>query len=294
MSAIDLSLLPAPKVIKEIDFETLYAERKAALIALYQEDQRAGIAAALETDAEPMAKLLQENAYRELLLRQHINESAQAVMLPFSKDEDLDNLAAFFNIARNPGELDDSLRRRALASFFGLSVAGPREAYNRHAREADPGIKDVDTVTPGGGIVLVTILSMHGNGTPSAEQLAAVNTALSADTVRPLCDTVQVQGAAITSYAIEATVDTASGPSGEVVRAASQNAAQRYADATHRINGVVTRSGLYAALRQPGVTRVTLALPTQPAGDSDILIQPGPLGAAYCTKVTVKLGMQNG
>ena len=60
-SPIDLSQLPVPEVVETIDFETLYAERKARLIALFPENQRADIAATLELESEPMAVLLQEN-----------------------------------------------------------------------------------------------------------------------------------------------------------------------------------------------------------------------------------------
>ncbi|NUV25651.1 hypothetical protein MS6204_04603 [Escherichia coli] len=44
----------------------------------------------LELESEPATKLLQENAYRELLLRQRINEAAQAVMVAYAMGGDLD------------------------------------------------------------------------------------------------------------------------------------------------------------------------------------------------------------
>ncbi len=43
----------------------------------------------LELESEPATKLLQENAYRELLLRQRINEAAQAVMVAYAMGGDL-------------------------------------------------------------------------------------------------------------------------------------------------------------------------------------------------------------
>ena len=61
--------------------ETLLAERKARLIALHPEEEREAVAELLALESEPTVKLLQENAYRELLLRQRINEAARAVMI---------------------------------------------------------------------------------------------------------------------------------------------------------------------------------------------------------------------
>jgi phage-related baseplate assembly protein len=44
--------------------------------------------------------LLEENCYRELLLRQRVNEAARAVMVAYSVGSDLDQLAANFNVER--------------------------------------------------------------------------------------------------------------------------------------------------------------------------------------------------
>lgn len=283
-SAIDLSMLPPPSIIEELDFETLLAARRADLVERYP-----AAADVIVLESEPLNKLLEESAYRELILRQRINEAARGVMLAFAGGADLQHLAALFGVQRQDGEADDVLRLRTQQSLYRLSVAGPAEAYASHARAAAPYIKDVAVTNPTPGTVLLTLLSAIGNGAASSDQIAAVDTALSADTVRPICDTVLVQSAAIIDYGVEAVLETLGGPSSEAVRAAAQAAAERYARDAHQIGNAVTRSGLYAALRQPGVTRVTLITPTQPAGDSDILVQPTALGAAWCAGVIVRL-----
>jgi phage-related baseplate assembly protein len=66
------------------------AERKATLISLYPEAERAAISRTLALESEPIVKLLQENAYREVILRQRINDAAKAVMLAYSTGADLD------------------------------------------------------------------------------------------------------------------------------------------------------------------------------------------------------------
>ncbi len=47
MATINLSLLPAPTVVEVLDYETLLAERKATLISLYPEAERAAISRTL-------------------------------------------------------------------------------------------------------------------------------------------------------------------------------------------------------------------------------------------------------
>ncbi|TWR32429.1 baseplate assembly protein, partial [Cronobacter sakazakii] len=47
MPTIDLSQLPAPDVVEELDFETILAERKATLISLYPEEEQDAVARTL-------------------------------------------------------------------------------------------------------------------------------------------------------------------------------------------------------------------------------------------------------
>lgn len=84
MAVIDLSQLPAPDVVETLDFETILAERKATLVSLYQEDEQEAVARALTLESEPLVKYLEENAYREVILRQRINEAAQAGMVAYA------------------------------------------------------------------------------------------------------------------------------------------------------------------------------------------------------------------
>ena len=77
---IDLSQLPPPQIVEQIDFELILAERKAYAISLWPADEQAKIAARLELESEPLTKLLEENAYRETIWRQRVNEGAVANM----------------------------------------------------------------------------------------------------------------------------------------------------------------------------------------------------------------------
>ena len=98
---IDLNNLPVPKVVQELSYETLLAQRKAKFLSLQEnDDMRQHWQARLQLESEPVVKLLEENAYLELLLRTHINESAKAVMLAYATGSDLDQLGALFGIKR--------------------------------------------------------------------------------------------------------------------------------------------------------------------------------------------------
>ncbi|WP_449649131.1 phage tail tape measure protein [Rahnella aceris] len=216
MATIDLSQLPAPDVVEVLDYEILLAERKATLVSLYPEDQQAAIARTLTLESEPIVKLLEENAYREVILRQRVNEAAQAVMLAYATGADLDNIAATFSVERltiTPAdddsvpavaavmESDADLRVRAQQAFEGLSVAGPVGAYEYHGRSADGRVADISVTSPSPACVTISVLAQTGDGTAPDDLLAVVQAALNDENVRPVADRVapiaQAAGASI-------------------------------------------------------------------------------------------------
>ncbi|EGI6581065.1 baseplate assembly protein, partial [Salmonella enterica subsp. enterica serovar Typhi] len=199
MAVIDLSRLPAPQIVDVPDFETLLAERKAAFVALYPVDEQDAVRRTLALESEPVTKLLQESTYREILLRQRINEAAQAVMVAYSMGNDLEQLAANCNVKRltvvpadNDAvppvaavmEDDEALRQRIPAAFEGLSVAGPTGAYEFHARSADGRVADASATSPAPAEVVLTVLSREGDGTAEKDLLDVVEKALNSENVR--------------------------------------------------------------------------------------------------------------
>ncbi|HAJ1898755.1 TPA: baseplate assembly protein, partial [Escherichia coli] len=100
MPAVDLSQLPDPAIIAEPDFEAILADTKAMMIAAYPAEQREAVSAALELESEPLNVIAQTTAFREMLLRQRVNEGARACMLSHSAGTDLDNLAGNMNTKR--------------------------------------------------------------------------------------------------------------------------------------------------------------------------------------------------
>ena len=279
MAVIDLSQLPAPEVIEGPDFETLLAERKEALIALYPTEEQAAVRRVLALESDPMVKTLQESTYREILLRQRINEAAQAVMVAYALGSDLDQLAANHNVQRltvtpaDPDavppvdavmETDDALRVRVPEAFEGLSVAGPKAAYEFHAKSADGRVQDVSATSPSPASVLITVLSREGNGEAPADLLATVNTALNAETVRPVADRVTVQGATIHDYSVKAKLHLFDGvAAGPCLEAANAQLAA-YLTEQKKLGRSVRRESYGAVLRVPGVDWVEMI---EPAAD---------------------------
>lgn len=298
MATIDLSQLPAPDVVEALDYETLLAERKATLISLYPPEQQAAIARTLALESEPLVKLLQENAYRELILRQRINEAAKANMVAWATGADLDQLGANNGVTRLTlraadnstlpptaavMESDDNFRMRIAAAFAGLSVAGPSGAYEYHAKSADGRIADVSATSPAPAEVAITVLSREGDGTAPADLLAIVANALNDEDVRPVADRVRVQAAAIVSYRVDATLFLYPGPEAEPIRAAAEAKLLAFINAQSRLGRDIRQSALYAALHVEGVQRVELAHPT-----ADVVLDK--TQAAWCSGYSIRVG----
>ena len=298
MATIDLSQLPAPDVVEVLDYETLLAERKATLISLYPEDEQAAIARTLSLESEPIVKLLEENAYRELILRQRINESALAVMLAHGRANDLDVLGANNNVSRlviTPAddtaippvlavmESDSDFRLRIQQSFEGLSVAGPVGAYQFHGRSADGRVADVSVISPSPACVTVSVLSREGNGKASDELVNIVSLALNDENVRPVADRVTVQSAAIVDYEIDAKLYLYPGPEMEPVKRAAEARLKTYISTQHRLGRDIRKSAIYAALHVEGVQRVELAKPL-----ADIVLDD--TQASYCADYKIVIG----
>ncbi len=274
-SAIDLSTLPPPDVIEALDFETIRANMVAEYVARFPE-----FSAVLESD--PVIKLVEVFAYRELLLRARVNDAARAVLVSSAGGADLDNLAAFFGVERLEGESDARLRSRVVLAPEGYAAAGPAQAYRFHALTAAPSIKDATVVSPRPGRVTVTVMSRDGVGVVPPDVIKLVAAKLSRTDVVPLTDFVSVQSVRITPYSVDADLFLYPGPDGEAVRQAALAAVNAYATSQSVIGRDVTLSGLTAALHQSGVQRVALKSPA-----SDIIVDEMQTASLRTTTVKV-------
>jgi phage-related baseplate assembly protein len=287
-TTVNLSELPAPGIVETLDYEAILASMLADLQA------RDPVFTAL-VESDPAYKVLEVAAYRELLLRQRVNDAAKAVMLAFAEGADLDQIGANYSVPRlvlDPGdasavppveptyESDADFRARIQLSPEGYTTAGSEGSYVFHGLGADADVKDIQAVSPEPGAVTVYVLSRTGDGEASEDLLSAVSGVLNGETVRPMTDNVTVLSASIVDYVITAQLVMYPGPDPLVVRDAAIAAVTAYAEAQRRIGYDVTLSGIYAALHQPGVQRVNLAAPT-----ANLVISEGQ--ASNCTAITV-------
>ena len=276
-NAIDLSRLPAPTIVEQLTFEQILVQLIDTLRTLLP-----GFDALVESD--PVMKLLQVVAYRELLLRQGFNDAARQLMLAYATGSNLDHLVALVGVTRlTEDEDDDALRQRAVLGPEGFSVAGPELAYVFHAKSADAGVLDASAVSPAPGEVRVTVLSRDGDGTAPPALLDAVRARVNAREVRPLGDLVTVASAEIRTFAIDAALFTFAGPDRSLVLTAARAQLDRYLADCRLLGRDVTMSGLYAALTVPGVQRVALASPL-----ADVICNA--TQAAWCTGITIAHG----
>ena len=297
---IDLSQLPAPQIVEQIDYEVILAERKAYAISLWPVEEQAEIAARLALESEPLTKLLEENAYRETLWRQRVNEASVANMLALAQGSDLENLAANYNVSRlvvQKGdssavppipevlESDDSLRERAQMAWEGLSTAGPRNSYIFHARAADGRVADATAESPSPAVVVVTVQALPGDGSASPELLSIVDAYLSEDDRRPLADRLTVQSAVVIPYQVKAKLFLkTSGPESEPILAAAEERLLAFVHQRRRLAMEVSESAVHAALHVEGVRKVEL--------ENWQDISATPYQAPYCTAVTLAQGVE--
>lgn len=300
LDLIDMSSVPVPDVIEVPDFEARLEQIRAAFVALKPE-----YAEVLQLESEPINKLLELAAYREILLIQRINDSTRANILASAYGNDLEALASRYKIQRlevSPGdseaippvaavlEDDEGLRRRVQLAFDGLNTAGSIDAYVYHALAADGRVQDAYADSPHPTEIVLTLLSREGTGAASTELLESVRlqfgltadgtAARIASKIRPQGDRLTVNSAEIILYQVTAKIVLQPGPSQSAVMNSAQRAIRSYVDGQHRLGAGVTLSGIHRALHQPGAQNVFI---TSPPLD----IQPDHYQAAYCTGITL-------
>lgn len=298
---IDLSQLPAPQVVEQIDYEQILADRKAYAISLWPAEEQAEIAGRLELESEPITKLLQENAYREMIWRQRVNESALAVLLSSATGSDLDQVAANVNVKRlviqaaQPQaippipqvlESDEALRERAQMAFEGLSTAGPRNSYIFHARAADGRVADATAQSPSPAVAVVTIQSALDDGAADQALINIVSAYLNDEDRRPVADRLIVQGAEVLPYQVNATLYLNTlGPEAEPILDAAMQKLQAFVTQRRRLGMQVSQSAVHAALHVEGVRKVVLA--------SWADINATDSQAPYCTGISLTQGAES-
>lgn len=289
-TAIDLSQLPEPAIVEQIDFETILA---AGLQDYYDRMDSTGVEYTKLRESDPAYKLAEVFAFREMLARQRANDSAKAVLLAYASGTDLEHKAAEKNLERRliseatPTaaaiyETDSSLRKRIQLAPEGYTTAGSEGSYLFHGMNADVRVKDIEPVSPDKGIAAIYVLSTEGDGTASEELINIVDQALNKKIIRPLTDYVQVYSASIIQYRVEAVLEIENGPDKNIVLQDAITEVKKYVDSVHKLNTKVSMTGISSALQRKGVVDVDLISPLSK-------IEPVSGQAAYCTDILVTI-----
>lgn len=285
--AIDLSELPPPDLIPQPDFDARFDTKLARLVGNHLPE----FSALVESD--PAIKLLEADAYDEMLLAQRFNDAARRLLLAFATGALLDHLGVLLGVVRlelapadpesgTPAvlESDTEFRARILLAPHSFSVAGPERAYVYHAMSASSDVLDASATSPTPGQVVVSVLSRTGDGTAPPATIDAVEAVLTHDEVRPLTDEVIVQSADIVSFDIVADLYLYAGPDPTLIETAAEAALTAYLAKARRLGRDIPRSAIVAALHVAGVQRVDL---TSPLADQVMT----PLQAGWCDSIAI-------
>ncbi|WP_269915416.1 baseplate assembly protein [Acinetobacter sp. HY1485] len=293
---VNFKQLPIPQMIETLDYETLLEERKNDLVSQWEtEEEQATIKNILARESEPLTKYLQENVYRELTLRNRINNAALSNLLAFATGSDLDAVAANYDVIRLLSseatndtaalyETDEELRTRTQMKFDSLSTAGPENAYKYYAFSADGRVADVSVISPDPAIIEVYLLQKDtANNAATDNLIQLVAKALNAEDVRPIGDRVSVKSAEIIPYQIHAKIYINRYPEDASLLDVVQSNIQEYISQQKRLGRSIYLSEIHAKLHISGVNHLILEEPNK-----DIILTNQQAG--FCTDLKIELG----
>lgn len=191
-------------------------------------------------------------------------------------------------------EGEEELRYRTRLSLEALSVAGSRGAYEYHGLSASASVASVSVdsprfsgvavsdalkaLLPPGAIVLVcdydagltnplpgdvslAVLPRVDSQETPEQLLDLVQSALSAESVRPITDRPRSQLGQPVDFKVVATLELESGPEPSVVQKAARVSLDAAIAKARDLEGELSLSAIYAALHVSGVRRVDLVQP---------------------------------
>ncbi|WP_264706840.1 baseplate assembly protein [Wolbachia endosymbiont (group B) of Archips podanus] len=238
-------------IIEKLSYEEIFSRMKEELV-----NRDTSFTALVESD--PAIKILEVAAWRELLLRERINEAVKSNLLKFATGEDLGNLAEFYGVEREKEEDDERFRKRIKAKIKGWSTGGN---YRYHALSADRRVKDALVESPIPGKVQISILSteLSTTGIVLEELLEIVKKQVTRDDISVLTDTITVIGCNITEIDIHSRMSINPVISEEEIK---KQFIKKF-EANRRLGWNVTRSWIIANLFVEGVENVELIEPRE-------------------------------
>ncbi|MBA8757697.1 baseplate assembly protein J [Wolbachia pipientis] len=240
-----------PNIIELLNFEEIFSRMKEELVN--RDKSFTGL-----VESDPAIKILEVAAWRELLLRERINEAAKSNLLKFARGEELDNLAEFYGVEREKEEDDERFRKRIKAKIVGWSTGGN---YRYYALSADTRVKDALVESHVPGKVQVSILSteLSTTGIPPEELLEIVRNQLNREDVRILTDLIEVVSCNIIEIDIHSKISI-NRP--DIIETVKKQFIEKF-ETTKRLGWNVARSWIIANLFVKGVENVELIEPRE-------------------------------
>lgn len=280
---LDLTGIPVPDFVETLDYEAIRQSAIDYLISLDTE-----YTAILESD--PALKIIEAFSYRELILRQRINDAARASTITDALNNDLVVQGALFQVGKMEGETDTAYRRRVQLGFYKAAVGGPWQSYQFQALSADVAVVDAGVTSPEPGDIAVTVLAYEdveassvsadtillgkalfaqpANSSmarvlcgSSSTVLKKVRAALTGDATQPLTDSVVVRPPSVLRFAIDAKLVIYPGPDASTVKASALASLALYLQSIRKVGYDATVSGIIAALKVGGVQNVIMLSP---------------------------------
>ncbi|MCZ2158876.1 baseplate J/gp47 family protein [Bartonella sp. 220] len=257
--------LVKPDIITEISFEEIRAAALAHLKEL--------LPGYIVLESDPAVKVIEAFSYRELLLRQRINEAARNNILDFATGESLDALGNWHGIARMEDESDERYRERIQLHARGGKGSGTEPYYKLIAMSADSRVKDAIIYRKGKDpTIYVALFGNNEEGTASEDLIQIVSQALHRKNIIMTNDTIIVHAAVKKVVDLQADVWLLPETSLKILTTMETNlrAAWRKEQAIGR---ELSLSWWVSKLMIAGVQKVIAITPTQDrtVGDEEVL-----------------------
>lgn len=220
-------------------------------------------------------------AYREMLIRNAINEAGKQNLIAFANGVMLDYLGDFFGVARLDGETDTQLRTRIRLAPESYATTGSRQAYIYHTLSTSSEIIDAQAVRGDNGNIYLYVHTAAGTASQALLDAVLVNT--SDEKKRPLSDRVHVSSSIAKDFALTVKISPLATANAQSILATAISKANAYVAALKtKLGKDVVPSQIIDALSGDGVWQVQVVSPS-----AAIIVTP--YEWANCTAVNVSL-----
>ncbi len=288
------------------DYESILLECKASLQETFSHNP---ILSSIDVNtlpaSDPLSKLLEVLAYRELYVRQQINERVESCRLANAQELDLNRLASLF-LSDEPDPLE-TVPQQVISQAGAIHTAGTVEGYKYFSYDAlSPEEKseliDVKATNPGAGVVEIILLfsrqlMLQGQNQEELdiattekkldELVKKVHLRLLDNSIRPIGHKIEVRAAETVPFRITARLGVESMPGAAEVRSAAEVKVNEYISERFQFGSTIYRTGVLSALHQEGVKYIILEPFTSDVSLTDLFTDSN--CAPLCELIDIKI-----